>query len=245
MDPKFATLKLSSLAKKIPEPAKKVLRFFKLHEVLAFLANKYTAEWRFQVEWAEEFKKPENQEKVLEYWKKYRYLDDIKNICKFNSSSKVLDVGCGISTVLHFVEGERHGIDPIAEEYKKLYQYPSGIKIEKALGEKIPFSDEYFSVVFCTNVLDHVTSPEQTLSEIHRVLKRSGYFVLTVEVFTEAIKRDHAHPHSLTNDHLRDLLKSKFKIIFEKQSPWIGMRNYVEGKKGTDNKELIFVLEKI
>jgi hypothetical protein len=44
MDPKFATLKLSSLAKKIPEPAKKVLRFFKLHEVLAFLANKYTAD---------------------------------------------------------------------------------------------------------------------------------------------------------------------------------------------------------
>jgi ubiquinone/menaquinone biosynthesis C-methylase UbiE len=149
--------------------------------------DKYTAELVFQIEWAREFKS--NKDKVLEYWRRFRYLDDIIRICKIKSDTKILDVGCGISTVLHFVEGKRYGIDPLACEYKRFYTYPEGINIQNGFGEEIPFPNEYFDVVFCSNVLDHVSDPAKTIEEIKRVLKSKGYFVLTVEIFEKNKER--------------------------------------------------------
>jgi ubiquinone/menaquinone biosynthesis C-methylase UbiE len=206
------------------------------------LEKKYKAELAFQTGWAREFK--DNKPRVLEYWRNYRYLDEIRVICKIEKNTRILDVGCGISTVLHYVDGKRYGIDPLADEYKRLYAYPHGIDIQKGFGEVIPFPDESFNVVFCSNVLDHVTDPQKTIDEIHRVLVPSGYFVLTLEIFEGIVQRDPAHPHSLTKTHAYSLLGSKFKIILEQQSPWIGLRNYVNGSRKNYHDELIMVLEK-
>jgi len=233
---------VTKLLKYIPKPVKSILKSLGFYRLIHLFADKYAAELIFQREWAEEFK--DNKVQVLEYWKKYRYLEDIKTLCNIKNETKILDVGCGISTVLHFIEGEKHGIDPLADEYKKLYTYPAGINIQKSFGENIPFPEQYFDVVFCSNVLDHVTTPQKTIDEIYRVSKPTGYFVLTVEIFEEKINRDPAHPYCLTKKDIHSLLAAGFNIIFEKESPWTGLRNYVNGLKGGHNKELIMVCEK-
>lgn len=236
-----------------PNPVKnvfKVLGFGKLYRACKNIVfSKYDDALLFQRKWATEFK--ENKSKVLEYWKNYRYLDEIIKICNITDDSKVLDVGCGISTVLHYVKGRRFGIDPLADEFLELYTYPENICIKKGFGELIPFQDNYFDIIFCSNALDHVTSPSMTIGEIRRVLKTGGYFVLTVEIFEEKVKRDSKHPHSLTKRDIYLLFENKFKIIFEKESPWIGLRNYVNTdnprkslNKKSCNKELIMILEK-
>jgi len=121
--------------------------------------SKYSVELSFQKEWVKEFK--QNKHKVLEYWKKHRYLDDVNKICKITKDSTVLDVGCGLSSVLHFVEGKRFGIDSLADEYLKMYEYPEGITVKKGFGEYLPFPNNNFDVVFCSNALDHITSPKK------------------------------------------------------------------------------------
>jgi ubiquinone/menaquinone biosynthesis C-methylase UbiE len=231
------------IVRNIPAPIKSVFKLLGFNKLFSHFWNKYIAELAFQTEWAREFK--ENKLKVLEYWQKYRQLNEINTICKIQNNTKILDVGCGISTVLHFINGEKYGIDPLADEYKKLYRYPDEINVQKGFGENIPFPDEYFDIVFCSNVLDHVTDPQKTVEEIYRVLKPSGYFVLTVEIFKEKTKRDPAHPHSFTKRDVYLLLGGKFKTIFEKESPWIGLRAYVNGSRNSHNKELIMILEKI
>jgi SAM-dependent methyltransferase len=205
--------------------------------------KKYHSELLFQKEWSEEFK--QNKDKVLEYWERYRCLDDINAFCNFTDDTRVLDVGCGIATVLHYVKGERFGIDPLADEYLKLYEYPEGIHIRKGFGEDIPFPDGYFDVVFCSNVLDHVTNPQKTVHEIHRVLRTGGYFVLTVEIFREKRKRDSKHPHCFLRKDISSLLGSKFIPVFERDSPWIGVRAFIQGVRESEKKELIMVLEKV
>ena len=157
---------------------------------------------------------------------------------------KILDVGCGISTVLHFINGDRYGIDPLADEYKKLYSYPEEIIIQKGHGEDIPFLDNYFHIVFCSNVLDHVSDPEKTCDEIYRVLKQDVFFILTIEIFKDKTIRDPAHPHSLTKGDIHSLLKDKFEILLEKESPWIGLRNYINGSRKSRNNELIVITKK-
>lgn len=225
-----------------PEPVKTVLKSPGISRILSPFLDKYTTEIAFQAGWAGKFEA--NRHKVLEYWEKYRDLGGIKKICKMNDQTKVLDVGCGISSVLHFLEGERYGIDPLAEEYKKLYRYPEGLDIRQAGGESIPFPDGYFDVVFCSNVLDHTTDPQKTIHEIQRVLKQNGHFVLSVEIFEEKSKRDPAHPHSLIRQDLSDLLAGRFKTVLEKESPWIGLANYVKGSRKSHNQELIMVCER-
>lgn len=231
------------LAKITPAPIRTTLKTFGFDRLQSFGYNKYAVELSFQVGWAKEFK--QSKFKVLEYWKKYRYLDEINTICKITEDSKVLDVGCGISTVLHYVKGKKFGIDPLADEYLRLYKYPEGINIKKGFGEHIPFRDEYFDVVFCSNVLDHVTDQKKTVDEIHRILKESGYFVLTVELFREKTKRNHAHTSSLTKRNVYSFLGDRFNTIFEKESPWIGIRNYVNGSRESHNEELIMILARV
>jgi ubiquinone/menaquinone biosynthesis C-methylase UbiE len=213
-----------------------------LQRLKYFLYSKYSMELAFQKEWLNEF--IQNKDKVLEYWKKHRYLDDIIQICKITKDSKVLDVGCGLSSVLHFIDGKRYGVDSLADEYLKLYKYPKGIKIKKGFSECLPFPNAYFDVVFCSNVLDHVTNPKKTINEISRVLKKEGYFVLTVEIFKSKIQRDPAHPHSFLLKDVFGLLKNKFTPIFEGSSDWIGLRRYVKGVTKSVGTELIIIAKK-
>jgi len=207
-----------------------------------WIYSKYSTELTFQKEWLNEF--IPNKRKVLQYWKKYRYLDNIIKICKITKDSKVLDVGCGLSSVLHFIEGKRFGVDPLADEYLKLYKYPEGVKIKKGFSEYLPFPNTYFDVVFCSNALDHVTNPKKAISEISRVLKKEGYFVLTVEIFKAKTKRDPAHPHKFLLADVFELLRSGFSIIFEGTSDWIGVRRYTKGSIESLGTELIIIAEK-
>jgi ubiquinone/menaquinone biosynthesis C-methylase UbiE len=234
---------IGRFARVVPYPVQLQLKRWGLFRFLFFFYDKPDAELAFQRDWAVEFK--QNRGAVLEYWKRYRDLDRLVTVCQIEPRSRVLDVGCGISTVLHFVPGKRFGIDPLADEYRKLYDYPAELSIRKGSGEVIPFPDNDFDTVFCCNVLDHVTDPLGTLAEIHRVLKGRGHLVLIVEIFPEAKLRDPAHPHSLTRASVQTLLQERFEIVYECTAPWVGLRAYVHGARSGNNEELIVIARKL
>ena len=205
-------------------------------------------DWEFEWQrdnWCETFSEPEAQRKVLEYWQKYRHLDEILEATNLSEESVVLDVGCGISTVLHYVPGERFGIDPLGERYTEIYAYPEGVTIQRGYGEDVPFDDAKFDVVFSSNCIDHTTSPEQTVAEVTRVLKPNGHFVLTCEVFDKDHgQRNEGHPYSMTKDRLLGLVEG-FQMLEHWVSPWIGLRNFVLGNPGTKQHEHIMLLKKV
>lgn len=199
-----------------------------LDKILRRIAPEYEKkrwELRFQRSWVRLYQA--NMKKVEEYWKKYRYLSEIEKLIDFDHS-KILDVGCGISSLLNHINGERWGIDPLIDEYKKMFNYDPSIHLKKASGENIPFPPNTFDVVICSNVLDHTTNPRKVLNQIHRVLKKDGKLILTIEIFVDKnIQGIPGHPHRVTIDSLMVLLKN-FDIIFHKSSLWIGLKNYVE-----------------
>src|SRR5208283_211365 len=99
------------LRKNIRGLVESTARALGLERRASHLDEKYSVELEFQTGWAREFK--DNKSLVLEYWRKFRYLDEIRTTYKIGKNTRILDVGCGISTVLHFVDGERYGIDPL------------------------------------------------------------------------------------------------------------------------------------
>jgi ubiquinone/menaquinone biosynthesis C-methylase UbiE len=221
----FIKVYLKRSASYIPLPVRNIMKKFGLKRLWEKFIGKYADELNFQYNWANAYNgKSENlKEALILLWKKFRCLDDILKICKIDQESKILDVGCGIATVLHILEGKKYGIDPLGEEYKKIYKYPEDLKIRSGLAEKIPFKEEMFNVVFCSNALDHTTNPEKALKEIKRVLVKGGYFVLVVEIKEKEIKRDIKHPHTFTMQHLQKLLSTfSGEMVFEKLMPWHG-----------------------
>lgn len=193
------------------------------------MREKERIELDYQKGWAPLFEK--NKDKALAYMNEYVGLDGIIKICRISEETKILDMGCGISTVLHWIEGERFGIDPLADEYMKIYKYPEGINIKTAKGEAIPYGSCYFDVVFSTNSIDHVEDIKKVVAEVNRVLKIGGYFVITLETFKSNFKRDEAHPFTLTKWDVFDLLKDKFSFVHFKDFNWRGPKAYIKNKR--------------
>jgi SAM-dependent methyltransferase len=204
-------------------------------------------DWEFAWQrdnWVALFRKPETQRQVLEYWTTFRHLEEIRALVPITEASRILDVGCGISTLLHYLPGERHGIDPLADRYQTIYDYPPGMAIRAGYGEAIPFEDGWFDVVVCSNAIDHTRDPQRTISEIYRVLKPHGHLILTCEVFEEDLgPRNPGHPHSITLPRLSSLVE-RFDVIAHWDSPWIGLYRYVTGNLTSERREHIMLLKR-
>ncbi len=220
-------------------PLKRMARALRLSRWVPWISNKYYSELGWQNRWAPVFQA--NIDKVRQYWHEYRYFDDIWRIVQPSEETRILDVGCGISTVLHFLPGKRFGIDPLAEEYKRIYRYPMGMDIRRGFGEAIPFPNGSFDVVFCSNVLDHTTDPVRVVEEIHRVLRPAGYLVLAVEIFPSVRERDLSHPHAFTREQVKALLGERFETVFARESPWIMLLHYVDGSMKREGDQLVLV----
>lgn len=95
-----------------------------------------------------------------------------------------LDVGCGGGLLLdqfHGIGMRVTGIDPAhaglltARAVTREKRVPAGLA--QAVGERLPFGDATFDVVYCCDVLEHVSSVDAVVGEIARVLRPGGLFL--------------------------------------------------------------------
>ena len=102
----------------------------------------------------------------------------------FYQDKNILDIGCGPRGSLEWatMAKERIGLDPLANAYLKLGAKHHQMQYVNSESESIPFPNAYFDVVSSFNSLDHVENVAQTISEITRVLKSGGIFLLLTDV---------------------------------------------------------------
>jgi SAM-dependent methyltransferase len=136
--------------------------------------------------------------------------------------------GLGVGVLGYLPEvAERVGVDPLPPPpltcsdamRERVELLRKGVRLVTAPGELTPLPQGHFGLAICCNVLDHVRSPQQVVSEVKRFLKPGGYFYLDVDVFSFAglakwhlwTKHTHrneilvrAHPHRFLQ---RDLSK--------------------------------------
>lgn len=96
----------------------------------------------------------------------------------------VLDVGGRIQPYRPLIETRVRkyiAIDPI----------PTGLVDAVAIGEQLPFSDETFDLVVCSQVLCYADEPWTMVSEIYRVLRPRGILLLSAPaVFPSHAEKD-------------------------------------------------------
>jgi len=129
----------------------------------------------------------------------------------------VIDVGCGPDGgFLPFVTAKhKMGLDPLAKDYSKNYSFDKDIIMVSSMAEDIPLLSDSVDACYCINALDHVMRPYSVLEEIHRILKKGGYFAFSVDI--GGTKR---HPVKIYEKDLDNFFaKHPFKILERKCSP--------------------------
>jgi SAM-dependent methyltransferase len=109
-------------------------------------------------------------------------LRKIKGLNCFQKESTVLDVGCGSGELGREIGrqfGSRvAGID--RNEIAISRARENGLEATKGdLDGPWPYLDSSFDVIIGAEIIEHVVNPDNLLREAHRLLKPSGYLVLT------------------------------------------------------------------
>lgn len=141
--------------------------------------------------------------KVLKYFHLKQNQDFGKKI--------LVDIGSGPIGILTKLKAEKKiAIDPLSIE-----SFSETVERIKALGEKIPLSNESIDCIFIYNVLQHVIFPEKVLEEGTRILKQEGIFYILEQL---NLPTDELHLHSLKLEMFEKwILKNNLKIIEKKQ----------------------------
>ena len=95
--------------------------------------------------------------------------------------SKILDVGCGtgIAAEKLRVYGEVYGLDISPKSIDEAKRYSRCDKCYVGIAEELPFSNNLFDVVVCTEVIEHLLDPIKALSEFNRVLLEGGILIIS------------------------------------------------------------------
>jgi ubiquinone/menaquinone biosynthesis C-methylase UbiE len=132
--------------------------------------------------WIEKYRNPDNEE---------FYNHAFARICEVigpPEGKHILDAGCG--SLSHAMRFARRGYRLTAVDFSEsvLETARSNLQDKPDLGRQIslqrqdilnlPFEDETFTHVLCWGVLMHIPDVERAISELCRVLKDGGYFIV-------------------------------------------------------------------
>lgn len=112
-------------------------------------------------------------------------LDIVKDAAK-KGGMNILDLGCGeetyIENMLKTNNNNFYGVDIsdfVIDLHKKAYQDYKNVEFIACPAEQLPFDKEYFDLVICDELVEHVPKAEILLDEIGRVIKKDGILIIS------------------------------------------------------------------
>lgn len=149
--------------------------------------------------------------------------------------ANILDVGCASGWFLNemakqFPLAECVGVDAYKPAIMYAQKKYKNIRFIVSDAHKLPFPNNTFDLVICTEVLEHVINPAGVMDEIKRVLKPKGIAVIEMDSgnllfriiwhwwtnLRNGVWKD-AHIHAFNAEVLETLLKkSKLRLTYKK-----------------------------
>lgn len=154
---------------------------------------------------------------------RYRYL-----VKRIEPGQDILNIGVGrggLEKLLIKNKNQVSCLDPSEESIRNLQsRFGLGDRARVGFSQNIPFDNDSFEVVVMSEVLEHLSDEvlDETLKEVHRVLRPGGKFIGTVPADEELLvnqvvcpdcaKVFHrwGHVQSFTEERLRSMLSTVF-----------------------------------
>ncbi|MDQ1284075.1 MAG: hypothetical protein QG620_423 [Patescibacteria group bacterium] len=124
---------------------------------------------------------------------------------------KSLDIGCGVGSNFSLLRGEAYGldIDQEALAFCKTKGYDYLVYGDIAHNN---FQDNFFDLILCSEVLEHIFDDRSAVKEVKRILKPGGVAILTVPAFSILW-----HDNDIIGNHHRRYRKKQFAGLIEKE----------------------------
>jgi dolichol-phosphate mannosyltransferase len=107
------------------------------------------------------------------YWQRSRHRFVMELVA---GEGPVLDIGCGSSRIIGGLPRGSVALDVLHRKLR--YARKFGRPLVRGSGFTLPFADESFSCVLCSQVIEHVPKASPILDELCRVLRPGGRLVL-------------------------------------------------------------------
>ena len=173
-----------------------------------------------------------------------------------SKEDRILEVGCGAGNILEKAPGGKlFGVDISALILTKAKQKLSQkVSLFQADAQNLPFKDQTFKQIICSEVLEHLIDPSDSLKEIARILDPHGIAIVSVpnELWINRIKGilirlgifdwllhrgegygkmpermdDEWHLHALPLNEWLNLIKNVFRVTHLRRIPffWLPLR---------------------
>jgi len=149
---------------------------------------------------------------------------------------RILDVGVGLGRLLERIRSSEYrnldlyGMD-ISLPYLRI-AHSKGFNVVMSKIEDMPYAVEYFDIITCTDVLEHVTDLNLCITKILSCLKPGGILIVRVpnrEDLSAYLKPDYpyhlAHLRGFDEYSLELLFTRLFNLEFLEKSPGLVMEN--------------------
>ena len=104
----------------------------------------------------------------------------LENYHLLSKEDKVLEIGSGTGYLCNYLREQGYNVMPseVDDRQIKMARELFGIKIKKMKGEEIDYTDNAFDKVISFDVFEHIPDSDMHLSEVRRVLKPGGTYIL-------------------------------------------------------------------
>jgi SAM-dependent methyltransferase len=160
-------------------------------------------------------------------------LEFLSQACVLRSGDRVLEIGCGIGSVVFKLSGQGYdvvGTDISGEAISYGLKKYGDIRLEVQAAETLPYEDESFDVVLSFDLFEHIAATDTHLREVRRVLRPGGHYLFQTPnrysnavyetLWTKSLKWRRYHPSLHSPGQLRRrLAKHGFEARFIKMNP--------------------------
>jgi SAM-dependent methyltransferase len=141
--------------------------------------------------------------------------------------------------ILHFAPEKSisHFIKKSSKIYHSVDKYSNKLFISKIdINNMDSFKDNFFDIIICSHVLEHILDDVKALKEMHRVLKKDGLLFISVPIHgdrteiwsQEKIKETHKKRKTLEyRDHYRTYGRIDVFNLFKKYFSEISLSNKI------------------
>ena len=157
------------------------------------------------------------------------------SLLELEGNIRMLDIGCGTGWAVRYASqlctenGEFYGLDISPIMIEKAKEHSLGYKnvyFINADSETMPFEDNFFNFIICTNSFHHYENPIKVLNEIYRILTPNGKIyimdpsadITLIKILDSIVRRKEAA-------HVKFYNTKEYKSFFEKSNI-----KYIESK---------------
>lgn len=170
-----------------------------------------------------------------------RFIYDVsKTLSSLNlkTNSKILDAGCGNGFLMKELKKNSsltkfYGLDILKDSISYAKKLNPDSRFFVGNVTDMPFKDDYFDLIICSEVIEHLKNPETALKEIQRTTKKYAIICLPYEPFftianllrlkyLKTLGNYPGHIHKFGKQSLCNTLKKYFnKIKIKSSTFWL------------------------